>query len=121
MTLHETKFSGKKDEYAAGGTRDSRAGKGRFDLTTPFLEKRLAGVYERGAANHGDRQWELGLPFSRCLDSAKRHINQFQQGMIDEDHLAQSIWNLACIIHFQETGRTELDDLPKYVIPSSQI
>src|SRR3990167_3190792 len=111
---HKTKFSGKKDAFPTGATRDRRAGKGRFDLTTPFMEARLAGVYERGSINHGDRNWEKGIPFSRLLDSAKRHVNQFQQGMTDEDHIAQAIWNLAAIIHFQETGSDDLNDLPGY-------
>lgn len=110
----KTKFSGHKDTYPTGATRDRRAGKGRFDLITPFMLARLAGVYERGAINHGDRNWESGIPFSRLIDSALRHINQFQCGMRDEDHIAQAIWNLSCIIHFDETGKKYLDDLPVY-------
>lgn len=303
-----TKFSGKKDEYATGATRDKRAGKGRYDLITPFMLKRLAGVYERGADNHGkefpipslqykqelvslctcnknnqivtpiahtmledcaeiamkriseklirilhggkekivrggqsnigkkrpnmhksmseqkniengeicscahdyshvmgllstmreqllknkkvfvrsakglrkepsisttnirqesledlsvenaiallgsleialedlnkhsdicmvqkrinfelkndeligsvsgDRNWEKGIPTSRLVDSAMRHINQFREGLRDEDHIAQAIWNLACIIHFEELKREDLNDVPNYQI-----
>ena len=109
-----TKFSGKKDEYATGATRDKRAGKGRYDLITPFMLERLAGVYERGAVNHGDRNWEKGIPTSRLVDSAMRHINQFREGLRDEDHIAQAIWNLACIIHFEELKREDLNDVPNY-------
>lgn len=109
-----TKFSGIKDQYKTGATRDRRSGKGRFDLITPFMLSRLAGVYERGAVNHGDRNWEKGIPFSRLVDSACRHLNQYRQGLRDEDHIAQAIWNLACIIHFEEAGPYELDDLPRY-------
>ena len=111
---HKTKFSGKKDEYKGGGTRDARAGKGRYDLITPFMLKRLAGVYERGAVNHGDRNWEKGIPFSRLIDSAMRHMNQYREGLRDEDHIAQAIWNLACVIHFEELGRKDLVDVPLY-------
>lgn len=114
MSDFETKFSGEKDVYPHGGTRDRRDGKGRYDLLSPFMARRLAGVYERGAKNHGDRNWEKGIPFSRCVDSALRHIFQYASGMRDEDHLAQAIWNLAAIIHFEETGRKELNDLPDY-------
>lgn len=110
---YQTKFSGKKEEYTTGGTRDSREGKGRFDLISPHMLRRLAGVYERGAKNHGDRNWEKGIPFSRCMDSALRHMNQYLAGMRDEDHLAQAIWNITAIIHFEENRRDDLNDLPK--------
>lgn len=111
-----TKFSGKKDQYASGATRDRRAGKGRFDLITPFMLERVAGVYERGAANHGDRNWEKGIPFSRLIDSALRHVNQWRKGERDEDHLAQAIWNLAAILHFEETGGELYNDIPLYAL-----
>lgn len=114
MSTQVTKFSGKKDVYKSGATRDSRAGKGRFDLITPYALARLAGVYERGAVNHGDNNWMKGIPFSRLIDSAMRHINQFKMGMRDEDHIAQAAWNLFCVLHFLETGREEeLNDLAK--------
>ena len=111
----ETKFSGKKDEYKTGATRDQREGKGRFDLITPMMLRRLAGVYERGAKNHGDRNWEKGIPFSRLLDSALRHINQYREGYRDEDHIVQAIWNLACLVHFEDMKREDLNDLPNYL------
>lgn len=111
MSANITKFSGVKDEYPTGATRDRRAGKGRYDLISPHMIRRLAGVYERGAVNHGDNNWRKGLPFSRLYDSALRHTYQALAGETDEDHLGQAIWNLAAIIHFQETGRAEeLDD-----------
>lgn len=111
---HKTKFSGKKENMNTGATRDNRVGKGRFDLISPFALKRLAEVYERGAVNHGDRNWENGVMSTRNLDSALRHINQYLSRENDEDHLAQAVWNLIAIIHFEETGRTELDDRPDY-------
>jgi hypothetical protein len=73
--------------------------------------RRLAGVYERGAKNHGDRNWEKVMPLSRLYNSAMRHTLQAMAGQTDEDHLGQAIWNLSAIIHFQEVGRTELNDL----------
>lgn len=115
-----TKKPPKAEKFGTGAKRGNRIGKGRFDLITPFLEPRLAGIYERGAVHYGDRNWEKGMPFSRFLDSAKRHLNQFERGLVDEDHLGQAIWNLACILHFQET-RPDLDDLPKYANPTQQL
>jgi hypothetical protein len=116
----ETKFSGVKDNYQTGATRDKSGGKGRYDLITPIGLKRLAGVYERGAVNHGDRNWEKGLPMSRCVESAIRHIYQFIEGMRDEDHLGQAAWNLFAAMHVEEMVKRgllpkELDNLPSFV------
>lgn len=107
-----TKDSGSREEMPTGSVRDSREGKGRFDLISPFALARLAGVYERGAKKYADRNWEKGQPFSRFLDSAMRHLNRFAMGWDDEDHLAQAAWNLFAIMHFEELERTELDDMP---------
>lgn len=106
--------SGHRESFASGMVRDTREGKGRYDLITPFGLKRIADVYERGARKYADRNWEKGAPFGRFLDSALRHIQQYMMGKTDEDHLAQAAWNLLCIMHFEELGRTDLDDRPKW-------
>jgi hypothetical protein len=108
----QTKFSGKKDVYPGGATRDAKAGKGRYDLISPYMIRRLAGLYERGGQLYGDRNWESGQPFSGLYSSALRHTWQALAGEKDEDHLAAAIWNLTALIHFEETGRVELNDLP---------
>ena len=110
----ELKDSGKREEFKSGAVRDTREGKGRFDLISPFFLKRLADVMEKGAVKYTARNWEKGMEFSRLLDSALRHINQFIQGLQDEDHLAQASFNLMAVIHFQDTKRKALNDLPDY-------
>lgn len=115
--------SGERKSYGENlAEREPSSGKGRFDLVTPFAEERIAKWYELGGVKYADRNWERGgIPFSRYLDSAKRHINKFQKGLDDEDHLAAACWNLMCIIHFQETAKladrmkSEWDDLPNYM------
>lgn len=114
MSKYVTMDSGRREHFRSGMVRDVREGKGRFDLISPFAIKRLAQVYERGAAKYDDRNWEKGAPYCRFLDSALRHINQYLSRETDEDHLAQAAWNLLAIMHFEEVGRTELDDRPKY-------
>ena len=94
--------------------REPSTGKGRFDLVTPFGWMRLAKWYELGAHKYSDRNWEKGMPFSRYIDSALRHIVKWIMGMTDEDHLSAAVWNLLCIIHHEELGQTELDDMPHY-------
>lgn len=100
--------------------REPTDGKGRFDLVTPFGLMRLAKWYELGAKKYADRNWEKGMPFSRYLDSAMRHITKFTMGMNDEDHLAAAVWNLMCIIHHEELGQTQFDDLPHYLKPPDE-
>ena len=107
------KDSGKREDFPSGAVRDTREGKGRFDLISPYALRRLAQVYERGAKKYADRNWEKGFPYSRCIDSALRHIFQYIMGMRDEDHLAQALFNIMAVIHFEETG-TGTDDMPHY-------
>lgn len=110
--------SGARISYGEGkAVREPADGKGRFDLVSPFALTRLAKWYELGAKKYADRNWEKGgIPFSRYLDSAMRHLIKFQMGMIDEDHLAAAAWNIFSIMHFQELGVSELDDMPHYTL-----
>ena len=47
-------------------------------------------------------------------ETAKRHLDKYIMGMTDEDHLAAAAWNIFAIMHHQELGQTELDDMPHY-------
>ena len=95
--------------------REPTDGKGRFDLISPFALMRLAKHYEAGAKKYAPRNWEKGIPFSRYLDSAMRHLNKYLMGMNDEDHLAAAAWNIIAIMHHEELGQWDLDDLPHYL------
>ena len=99
---YDMKDSGERENFESGAVRDRRDGKGRFDLIPPFALKRLALVYEKGAKKYADRNWEKGIPASRCLDSALRHLNQYLAGHKDEDHLAQCAFNVFAVMHFEE-------------------
>lgn len=100
--------------------REPSTGKGRYDLVSPFATRRLAEWHELGAKKYADRNWEKGIPFSRYVDSAKRHLDKFIMGMEDEDHLAAVAWNVYAIMHHQELGQTELDDMPHYLSPQKK-
>jgi len=91
--------SGAHQEFDSGSVRDSREGKGRFDLISPIALLRIAQHFENGAEKYGDRNWEKGQPLSRYLDSAIRHIYAFLGGSRDEDHLAAASWNTMAAIH----------------------
>ena len=55
-----------------------------------------------GAAKYAERNWEIGMPFSRCVASLKRHVMKYQQGKRDEDHLAAIMFNAMALIHYEE-------------------
>lgn len=101
-----------------GMQRDTRTGKGRFDLIPPTYLKRLARLYEEGAVKYDDRNWEKGGPLSRFMDSALRHINDYREGCREEDHLVQATWNLIAIIHFEEMIERGLAPKDFYDFPS---
>ena len=114
--------SGERLVFETGGVRDTTAGKGRFDLITPFGLRRVARHYEGGAIKYSDRNWEKGLPIMRFLDSAERHINDLKVALLlgeqTEDHAAAIAWNMLGYMHTEEMlelGRLpkELDDRPR--------
>ncbi len=110
------KDSGKREAFTTGSRRDTREGKGRFDLMPPKALRRIARHFENGAKKYGDRNWEKGQPQSRFMDSALRHLNNYLDGHRDEDHLSAAAWNVLCMIHqeerFAQGWNSELNDLP---------
>jgi hypothetical protein len=109
----ELKNSAKREEFDTGSRRDSREGKGRFDLIPPRAVMRLAVHFELGALRYGDRNWEKGQPTSRYMDSLIRHAFCYMDGQRDEDHLAAVAWNALAAI-FNEEYRPDLDDVTEY-------
>ena len=102
------KDSGNRREFDTGAVRDMAEGKGRFDLIPPRALRRLAKHYEKGAVKYGDRNWEKGIPNDSFIDSALRHINQYQSGQRDEDHLSAAVFNLFGIVHFEEVENEQM-------------
>lgn len=109
------KDSGRRQEFDTGSRRDTRDGKGRYDLIPPYFLKRLAVHLENGAKKYGDKNWQKGQPLSRYLDSAMRHLCAVLDNQDDEDHAAAVAWNVMafmCTKHWIETAvlPSELDD-----------
>lgn len=108
------KDSGERQEFESGMVRDSQEGRSRPDLISPFFEDRLGIHLARGAKKYNERNWEKGAKFSRFWASLNRHVMLQGQGDRSEDHLAAIVFNAMGIMHFEELGRTDLDDMPKY-------
>lgn len=108
------KDSGERREFATGAVRDMASDKERPDLVSPFALRRVGRWMGMGGKKYGDRNWEKGMPFSVFFASLMRHAIKYAMGWRDEDHLAAIIFNAQAIIHFEEVGRAELDDMPHY-------
>lgn len=86
------------ESFSTGSRRDNRDGKGRYDLIPWAVISQLSKRFESGASLYGERNWEKGQPLGRYLDSALRHLFQFIEGEINEDHGIASIWNLIALM-----------------------
>jgi len=111
--------SGNRENFNTGAVRDTASDKPRPDLISPFAEERVGQWLRLGAVKYAERNWERGIPNSRCLASLRRHVMRYQQGDRSEDHLAAVIFNAQAIIHNEEMMArgvlpAELDDMPDY-------
>lgn len=107
----EIKDSGQRQEFESGARRDTQEDKPRYSLISYWALERVVWVFTRGAKKYGDHNWQRGMPYSRYLDSAGRHLAQWVKGERDEDHLAMAVWNLMAILHHEEVGPEGLDDV----------
>jgi len=105
--------------------RQKTSGRGAYELMSPFVLERDAKLYEWGAKNRGNRNWERGSPFSRCIQSMFRHLVKYMMQEPDEDHddnLAAIRFWAAALMHYEEMIRrgvlpSTLDDRPSYSSP----
>jgi len=76
-------------------------GKLRVDLLSPDSLLGIARILGYGSTIYGDRNWELGLLYSRVYAATLRHILKFWGGEnIDEDSGLSHLDHAACCIHF---------------------
>lgn len=104
--------------FSTGSRRDVQEGKGRYDLLPARALRELAQHFQNGAVKYGDRNWELGQPLTRYLDSGLRHAFSVLEGREDENHLAAAVWNLMCALDTRARVRegllpVALNDLPQ--------
>lgn len=106
----ETKNSGDNKTFDTGMKRENKEGKLRFDLIPQEPLERLAGLYARGGAIYGDRNWEQGQPWSETYASLLRHVYAWRSGDRSEDHGAAVLWNMMALMWYEE-NRQELNDI----------
>ena len=114
------KDSGERQDFGTGAVRDTQEGKGRYDLLPPSAIFAIARVFEEGGKKYKARNYESGMPLSRFIDSALRHMFKHLEGYRDEPHMAQAAWNILAYIHTAtmiERGilPEELNDLPNHM------
>ena len=119
-----TKDSGEREQMETGSQRDSRVGKGRYDLLPWLILDRDAKLYERGSNKYDERNWEKGQKTSRYFDSAMRHLREYMCGDRSEDHLAGARFNIAGMMFNEELVRRgvyaeDIIDLPDYRPPEA--
>lgn len=92
---------GEKTAFPSGATRSGHLVE-RYDLMSPEANRRRALVYGRGAKEHGDRNWEQGMPISECVNRAIRHLNLYMAGDRSEDHLGHAAVNCDFVMHYEQ-------------------
>jgi len=102
--------------FATGAVRSSTvAGEAvggfpvRYDLLLPTVLKRDAMTLGEGSKKYGDHNYWKGMNEKELLRHALAHIFQWMAGDRSEDHLAHARWNLAFIMHLEETRPEFLD------------
>jgi len=69
--------------FSTGARRKTLIGKGRYDLLSPYAIHRLALVFEEGARQYDDRNWEKGFPMEHLLNHALYHIFAYMKNHPD--------------------------------------
>lgn len=80
-------------------------GKTRYDLNPVYAVEQMAKVMTKGSEKYAPHNWELGMAWSKCLASAKRHIAAIERGEdFDPEtgllHSAHAMTNMAFLTEY---------------------
>lgn len=100
-------------------------GKLRYDLLPPKPIEDLVKVFTMGADKYGDNNWQLGMDWSKCLASLKRHLAEYEKGNdFDKEsgllHITHVVWNAMAINQYYYTAQ-QYDDRVKPVLKEYKI
>ena len=84
--------------------------KGNFFSIYPVFLKRLALRCKYGELKYGEtRGYMYPRPTSTYMDSAIRHLVEYQEGSTSEDHLAAATWNIMAMMYNEEKAKEFVD------------
>lgn len=91
-------------------------GKLRLDLLPPELEEAVAEVLGDGCVKYGERNWELGLKWSRVYAATRRHLLAWWKlepadPESGRSHLAHAACCIAFLLAYEGRG-AGTDDRP---------
>jgi len=99
------KDSGQRIDYPSGMRRDVQEGKPDYTLIhIPFLT-RIAHHLGKGLIKYGRDNWKCANSkeeLQRFKGSALRHMMEWLEGAVDEDHMAAVCFNLMCAEYVKE-------------------
>ena len=100
-------------------------GKTRHVLVPPFAQEQYAKVLTKGSEKYAERNWELGMKWSKVLDSLKRHILAIERGedYDPEDgllHSAHAMCNAAFLTEYYKIY-PQGDDRPHIYLKAPKI
>lgn len=108
-----------------GGGLRLNEGKLRYDLLHPVAQEGIVRVLTKGAEKYAERNWELGMNWSKVLASLKRHLAAIEQG---EDYDSETgelhIDHVQCNAHFLSAYYTiypQGDDRPHSYLSQNKI
>lgn len=105
--------TGKRENYGpTGAIREPTDGKGDMYSLPPAAILRLSRHYELGSRKYSQRNYMKGMPVSRFMDSALRHLFKYLDGADDEDHLAAAAFNVLGAMQM-ELRNPEMLDIPE--------
>lgn len=100
-------------------------GKIRYDLIPTYAHEQFAKVLTKGSEKYAERNWELGMKWSKVTASLKRHIASFEAGedFDKEDgllHMAHAMCNTAFLVEYYKTY-PQGDDRPHQYLKRAKI
>ena len=98
------------------GRKDDQE-KNRLELLPPRALERIGEVFTFGAKKYDDRNWELGIKYSRVFGALLRHLWAWWRGEgLDPEsgmsHLAHAGCCLLMLLEFEALKYDDLDDRP---------
>ena len=103
------------------------SGKVRIELMPPEFIFAVSDVLTFGAKKYGDRNWEIGIKYSRVFGAMMRHLwawyggkaptsTNFVFGDLDPETEMSHLWHAACcvmmLVTFEDRRMTAYDDRP---------